>query len=172
MKLFVQKTEKLEGEIIIPGSKSHTIRAVIIASLAEGTSKIKNPLKSADTMAAVNACKVLGAKINIENEKEWIIEGFNHSPQNPGAMLNMVNSGTSLRLISGIIAALCDFEVELDGDASLRTRPMQPLLRSFNELGAEAWSMNNNGNPPIKIKGKIIKKIPFWQLLLNHESLI
>ena len=156
MKLFVQKTEKLEGEIIIPGSKSHTIRAVIIASLAEGTSKIKNPLKSADTMAAVNACKVLGAKINIENEKEWIIEGFNHSPQNPGAMLNMVNSGTSLRLISGIIAALCDFEVELDGDASLRTRPMQPLIKSLNELGAEALSTSNTGYCPIKIKGKMI----------------
>lgn len=155
MKLLVKKTEKLEGEVTIPSSKSHMIRAVIIASLAEGTSKLLNPLESADTMAAVNACKALGAKINMENEKEWIIEGTNHTFKNPEGMLNMANSGTSLNLISGVIAALCDFEVELDGDDSLRTRPIQPLLKSINELGGEALSLNNNGYCPIKIKGKM-----------------
>ena len=152
MKLVVEKTENLIGEIAIPSSKSHTIRAVIIASLAEGTSKITNPLKSDDTMAAVNACTTLGANINTENNEEWVIEGFNHKPKNPGAPLNMANSGTSLRLLSGIIAALCDFEVELQGDESLSSRPMQPLLRSFNELGAEALTLNvappeNPSNP-------------------------
>ena len=60
MKLIVNKTKELKGEITIPGSKSHTIRAVIFASLAEGASKIINPLKSEDTMAAVHACKALG----------------------------------------------------------------------------------------------------------------
>ncbi len=155
MKLVVEKTEKLEGEITIPGSKSHTIRAVIIASLAEGTSKILNPLKSEDTIAAINACKALGANINTDNEKEWIVNGFNHQPNAPAEILNLANSGTSLRLISGIIAALCDSEVELDGDESLRTRPIQPLLKSFNELGAEALSVKNNGYCPIKIKGKM-----------------
>ena len=155
MKLVVEKTEKLEGEINIPSSKSHTIRAVVFASLAEGKSKIINPLKSEDTMAAVNACIDLGAKINIENEKEWTVEGFNHRPKNPEKILNMMNSGTSLRLISGILVALSDFEIELDGDDSLRTRPMQPLLKSFNELGAEAISVNNNGFCPIQLKGKM-----------------
>ncbi len=155
MKLVVEKTEKLEGEITIPGSKSHMIRAVVIASLAKGTSKISNPLSSDDTMAAVNACKALGAKINMENEKQWLVEGFNHEPKNPEAVLNMANSGTTLRLISGIIAALCDFEVQLEGDESLSTRPIQPLLKSFNELGAEALSLNNNGYCPISIKGKM-----------------
>ncbi len=155
MKLVVEKTEKLEGEIVIPSSKSHTIRAVIIASLAEGTSKILNPLKSDDTMAAVNACKALGAKIDTKNEKEWAIEGTNHNLKNPEAPLNMANSGTSLRLISGIIAALCDFEVQLEGDDSLSTRPIQPLLKSLNELGAEALSINNDGYCPIKLKGKM-----------------
>lgn len=155
MKLVVEKTERLEGEIIIPGSKSHTIRAVIIALLAEGTSKISNPLNSADTMATVNACKLLGAKINLDNEKEWVIEGTNHTLKKPAEALNLANSGTSLRLISGIIAALCDFEVQLEGDDSLSTRPIQPLLKSLNELGAEALSINNNGYCPIQIKGKM-----------------
>ena len=155
MKLIVEKTEKLEGEIIIPSSKSHTIRAVIIASLAEGTSKISNPLSSADTMAIVNACKALGAKIDTKNKAEWIIEGTNHTLKKPTEALNMANSGTSLRLISGIIAALCDFEVQLEGDDSLSTRPIQPLLKSLNELGAEALSVNNDGYCPINIKGKM-----------------
>lgn len=155
MKLVVEKTENLQGEITIPGSKSHTIRAVIIASLAEGTSEILDPLKSDDTMAAVNACQSLGAKINTEDPKKWVIEGFNHSPKNPEATLNMANSGTSLRLMTGIIAALCDFEIQLEGDESLSKRPIQPLLKSLNELGAEALSVNNNGFCPIKIRGKM-----------------
>jgi len=156
MKLIVEKTEKLEGEITIPSSKSHTIRAVLIASIAEGTSKIKNPLSSADTMAAVEACKALGAKINTSKKEEWIVEGINYTPKNPGKALNMANSGTTLRLLSGILAALCDFEVQLEGDESLSSRPMQPLLKSFNQLGAEALSVNNNGYLPIKIKGKML----------------
>ena len=155
MKLMVERTEKLEGEIVIPSSKSHTIRAVIIASLAEGISKLTNPLKSEDTMAVVNACIALGAKINIENESEWSIEGTNHTLVKPEGPINLANSGTSLRLISGIIAALCDFEVELNGDESLSSRPIQPLLKSLNELGAEALSLGNNGYCPINITGKM-----------------
>ncbi len=155
MKLCVEKTDRLEGEITVPSSKSHTIRAVIIASLAEGRSGIINPLNSKDTMAAVNACRTLGAKINTDNNKEWIVEGFDNKPRYVDEPINMLNSGTSLRLLSGIIAALCDFEVELDGDSSLRTRPIQPLLKSLNQLGAEALSINNNGYCPIKIRGKM-----------------
>ena len=73
MKLIVEKTERLEGEIAIPGSKSHTIRAVIIASLAKGTSKITKALGSEDTTAAINACRALGAKIDTSNEDVWIV---------------------------------------------------------------------------------------------------
>ena len=155
MELIVEKTERLEGEIVIPGSKSHTIRAVIIASLAKGASKIIKALKSEDTMAVVNACSALGAKIDTSNEDMWIVEGFGHEPKNPQTTLNMANSGTSLRLITAIVAALCDSEVRLDGDESLRKRPMQPLLNSFNDLGAEALSIKNDGCCPVKIKGRM-----------------
>jgi len=156
MELIVKKTEGLNGEISIPGSKSHTIRAVIIACLAESkdTSIIKNPLKSSDTMAGVNACKSLGAEIDVEDNAKWLIKGFDGKPCNPGKTLDLANSGTSLRLITGVVS-LGNFEITLDGDDSLRTRPMQPLLKSLNMLGVEAISVNNNGNCPIKIKGKI-----------------
>jgi len=94
MKLIVKPVRKLKGEAVIPSSKSHTIRAIIIASLAEGISKIKNPLDSADTKAAVNGCKALGAKINQENKDEWIIEGFDGKPVEPKEKIDTLNSGT------------------------------------------------------------------------------
>lgn len=153
MKLIVKKTEKLEGEIEIPSSKSHTIRSVIFASLADGTSKVLRPLESEDTLAAFEVCKDLGAEITKE-EGAWVVKGFNKKPKNPNKVLDFKNSGTSLRLISSIVA-LGDFEVELDGDESLRTRPMQPLLSALNNLGAEALSDKNDGKCPIKIKGPL-----------------
>jgi len=155
MKLIVEKTESLQGEIAIPGSKSHTIRGVIIASLAAGTSILHRPLSSADTLAAVHACRMLGAEINTDDPLKWVIKGFGNSPKKPEGHINLENSGTSLRLMSGVAAALCDFEIIFDGDESLQTRPMQPLLKSFNELGAEALSEKNNGCCPVSIKGKM-----------------
>ncbi|MFH0874317.1 MAG: 3-phosphoshikimate 1-carboxyvinyltransferase [archaeon] len=153
MKLFVNKTEKLTGEIEIPASKSHTIRAVVIASLADGTSKIINPLFSDDTKAAINGCKALGAKIKQENNL-IIVEGFNGKPKKPKEELNMLNSGTSINMLTSI-AALGNFKVILDGDASLRKRPVKPLLDSLEDLGVSASSINNNGCPPIEIQGPI-----------------
>ncbi len=152
MKMIVEKTERLWGEVIIPGSKSHTIRGVVIGSLADGTSELKKPLESEDTMASVSGCKQIGAKIDISDR--WRIEGFGGEPHSPGKTLNLANSGTSLNLLTGVVS-LGDFETILDGDASLRTRPVQPLLDALNLLGAKASSLKNNGKPPIRIRGKI-----------------
>ncbi len=153
MNLVVKKTEELAGEIQIPASKSHTIRAVVIASLAEGISKIINPLFSEDTKAAINGCKALGAKIKQEKDK-ILIEGFNAKPKKPKEKLNMLNSGTSINLLTSV-AALGDFKVTLDGDESLRKRPVQPLLGALEKLGVNIKSVNNNNCPPIEIQGPI-----------------
>jgi 3-phosphoshikimate 1-carboxyvinyltransferase len=151
--IIVRMTKKTEGEVSIPGSKSHTIRGVIIGSLADGISKLKRPLVSADTMASVKGCEHLGAKIYISRD-DWTIEGFGGRPCKPDKPLDMANSGTSLNLLTGVVA-LGDFETILDGDASLRTRPVQPLLNALNALGAKGVSLNNNGCPPVRIKGGI-----------------
>ncbi len=153
MNLIAGKTEKLKGEAVIPGSKSHTIRGVVIGSLAGGVSELKNPLKSADTEAAANACRELGAGIDFSGDN-CIIRGFHGKPCNPMKTLDMANSGTSTNLITGVVS-LGDFETVIDGDESLRTRPVQPLLDALNILGAEAVSLRKNGNPPIKVKGRI-----------------
>ena len=153
MNLIVNKTEKLTGEIEIPGSKSHTIRAVVIASLAEGKSKIINPLFSDDTKAAINGCRALGALIKEENNN-LIIEGFNGNPGEPLKKLDMLNSGTSINMLVSV-TALGNFKVILDGDDSLRKRPVQPLLDALENLGVSAKSIDNNGCPPIEIQGPI-----------------
>ncbi len=153
MNLTVNKTGKLHGKIEIPASKSHTIRAIVIASLADGASKIINPLFSEDTKAAINGCKSLGAKIR--REKNFIIVGgFNGRPKEPKEKLDMLNSGTSINLLTSV-AALGNFKVILDGDSSLRKRPVQPLLDALKALGASAKSINNNGCPPIEVQGPI-----------------
>ncbi|MCL5674874.1 MAG: 3-phosphoshikimate 1-carboxyvinyltransferase [Candidatus Omnitrophica bacterium] len=153
MKITVYKTTHLKGNVLIPSSKSHTIRAVIISSLADGVSEIENALISSDTTAAVEACRSLGAEISVSGNK-LTIRGFNGVPQNPSKTLDMANSGTSLNLILGIVS-LGNFETVLDGDESLRSRPVNPLLDALNRLGAKGESVLNNGKPPIKIRGKI-----------------
>ncbi len=151
MNLITDKTDKLNGIINIPGSKSHTIRAVVFASMAEGISKIYFPLDSFDTKACVNACTAFGALIK-QNQDSWEIHGVHGNIKNPNKVLDMLNSGTSMNIMTGI-SSLGNFEVVLDGDDSLRSRPMQALLESLIDLGVNAYSINNNGKPPLKIKG-------------------
>ncbi|MEW5801019.1 MAG: 3-phosphoshikimate 1-carboxyvinyltransferase [bacterium] len=155
MNLIAHKTARLAGDISIPGSKSHTIRGVVMASLANGTSRLKNPLDSADTLAAFNAAQSFGARIDTSHPGEWIIEGFGSHPQKlPGGPIDMLNSGTSTNLFASV-AALGDFEIIIDGDASIRRRPVQPLLDALLQLGAEAQSIGKNGCPPLRIKGPL-----------------
>ncbi|MDA1196545.1 MAG: 3-phosphoshikimate 1-carboxyvinyltransferase [Nanoarchaeota archaeon] len=154
MKLTVEKTESLKGTIMIPGSKSHTIRGLVIATLAEGISTLRNPLSSEDTLAAANACKELGASIDMTDNSVWSITGTAGKLKQPDEDIDLKNSGTSLRLLVGVIAT-CGLEVTLDGDESLRKRPIQPLLSALNALGAEALSKRNNGYCPVSISGRM-----------------
>ena len=157
MKLIVEKTDKLNGEAPIPSSKSHTIRAFIFASLAKGTSKLTNVLESGDTKAAIEGCSALGAKIKKKAEGTFEIIGFNGNPvikEDKECTINTLNSGTTTNLIASVVA-LADKKVIIDGDDSIRKRPVQPLLPALNNLGAEALSINNTGCPPIEIKGRL-----------------
>lgn len=151
MKLVVGGSS-LEGTIEIPGSKSHTIRAVVIASLAEGTSRIVAPLDSGDTRSAVVACRAFGAEI--ETGQEWVITGFAGKPKLRASRIDVGNSGTSLRLTTSV-AALQEEEVVFDGDDSLRTRPLQPLLDALTGLGAKTSSLKENGCCPISVRGRM-----------------
>jgi 3-phosphoshikimate 1-carboxyvinyltransferase len=151
MNIVVERS-RLQGSIDIPPSKSHTIRAVVIASLAGGTSHIRNPLDSGDTRSAVNGCRALGAVI--ETGEAWVVQGVDGRPRLTLHRIDLGNSGTSLRLLTSA-AALQDGEAVFDGDDSLRTRPLQPLLDAVNNLGGSARSLNGNGFCPVSVRGRM-----------------
>ena len=140
----------IDGKIICPSNKSYTHRAIFMASLADGKSMIKNILKSEDTIATINACKNFGVEIK-EEENNLIVDSPNELKLQ-GDIINAENSGTTIR-IAAAISTLADTKIVLSGDQSLNKRPMQPLLKALESLGAKCSS--SNGTPPISILGKI-----------------
>ena len=150
MKIKVTKSE-LSGDIAVPGSKSHTIRAVAVATLAEGVSTIKSPLISGDTLSSLEAAEAFGAKVT-KYDDYWTIEGIGGVVKPFEKTIDMGNSGTSLRIFTGLAATL-DFPVTFDGDSSLRTRPMTPVLDAIQKLGVKVES--NDGKCPLKIHGPV-----------------
>lgn len=149
--MIIKKSGIEEGVITAPPSKSYTHRAYATAALAQGDSKIINPLFSGDTNATLNACKAFG----IEAEKSGnniMIKGCAGKLKKPEKEIDVENSGTTLRLFTAIAAL--DEKATLTGDESIKQRPMQPLLDALNSLGAKCISLNN-GRAPVAVEGKL-----------------
>ncbi len=153
--MFAEIMKKnLNGRILVPGSKSHTIRAVLLAALAEGTTIIENPLPSLDCLSAAEAAKALGAKVDIE-ENRWIVEGTGGKPQLPENVIDTGNSGTATYFIMGIVSLLDGITV-ITGDAQIRSRPVLELVKGLRALGARAeLTSEDRVAPPVIIKGPI-----------------
>lgn len=142
----------LSGEVHIPPSKSHTMRALLFASMGKGESRLQTPLRSPDTLAMVRACRQLGAEIS-EQEGEWIVRGVGGAPQVPGDIIDAGNSGQVLRFI-GAVSALAPGWTVVTGDESVRTRrPAAALLDGLCQLGATAYSTRSTGFAPIVVGG-------------------
>lgn len=149
MRLLVNKS-KLSGSVEIPGSKSHTIRAVAIASLAQGASVIRKPLAALDAMAAVSAFRLLGAEILVPDD--WLVRGVAGRPGVPENIIDVGNSGTTLYIALG--AACLSYGCGVfTGDDQIRRRPAQPLIEALNKLGAMVESTRGNGLAPIIVRG-------------------
>jgi len=151
MKLVVEPAH-LAGAVDIPASKSHTIRAVIIATLASGTSKIITPLDSSDTRSSLEAARAFGAKVS--QEKDWRVTGTEGNPSVPEDVIDVGNSGTTLRLATGV-AALCEGYTVLTGDEQIRRRPVQPLLDAYRSLGADGFTTRGNNCAPMVVRGRM-----------------
>ena len=153
MRLIVERSE-LSGAAEIPGSKSHTVRAVFFASLADGVSVIAAPLDSRDTRAAVQTCRALGAQIQVGPER-WTVEGMGGMVTSPSGPIDVLNSGTTIRV--GICTAALGTEwTVLTGDEQIRRRPLGPLVQSLNELGARAFSTRGDGAAPVAVRGPLL----------------
>ena len=147
--LVSNKVNSLNGEIEVPGDKSISHRAVILSMLSEGQTVIENYLSSEDIFRTVEISRILGADIYLKNEIMEVhgigLEGL----IDPRKVLNFGNSGTSIRLFMGILAAQ-KFESVLTGDKSLRKRPMERVAEPLRAMGADIET--NKGNLPVKIK--------------------
>jgi 3-phosphoshikimate 1-carboxyvinyltransferase len=143
----------LSGSVSVPPSKSYTHRAVLMASLALAGSgrgsRIRNPLLSRDTNATVEACAAMGAAME-RREGALTIKGTR--PRVPEDVVNVENSGTTLRFMTSAFSLAPDGYVVLTGDSSIRRRPMQPLLETLGQLGVQAWSSRGNGCAPVVVK--------------------
>ena len=149
MQLLCERS-RLCGQVDIPGSKSHTIRAVAIGALAEGESRIEAPLFSADTLAAVEVYRHLGARIDV-HEAVWTVHGMAGRPMAPASIVDVGNSGTTLRLGLGSAALLTQGMAVLTGDQQVCSRPVGPLADSLNDLGASVVSTQHNGRAPLVV---------------------
>ncbi|MDP3105241.1 MAG: 3-phosphoshikimate 1-carboxyvinyltransferase [Candidatus Methanoperedens sp.] len=151
MKLVIQISD-LKGTVNAPPSKSYTHRAIAIAALSKKAT-VNHPLFSADTRATIRASEAYGA--TIEHKKDsLVIKGFDGKLKTPDNVIDVANSGTTLRIMTAV-ASLAEGATVLTGDASIRSRPNTPLLNALNDLGAETFSTRNNGMAPIVVRGKM-----------------
>ena len=151
MILKVKNISEIGGVVKAPPSKSYSHRAVILASLAEGTSKLYDMLYSEDTLSSIRACKALGAEITKTDDYLEVIGTGGKLHNSYSEPIDLANSGTTLRLMTSI-SALSNNEVVLTGDESLQTRPMGLLMDALYSLGIETQSLNDNDKAPILIK--------------------
>jgi 3-phosphoshikimate 1-carboxyvinyltransferase len=150
MDMQILKSRGLRGELAIPGDKSISHRAIMFGALADGLTEITNFLQGADCLSTISCFQAMG--VDIENrEGQVLIHGVGlHGLKAPQNMLDVGNSGTTTRLISGILAGQ-PFTSSLNGDASIQKRPMKRIMEPLSQMGADIRSLKNNGCAPLSI---------------------
>ncbi|NLL77271.1 MAG: 3-phosphoshikimate 1-carboxyvinyltransferase [Clostridiales bacterium] len=162
------KIKGLKGELTVPGDKSISHRAVMFGSLALGTTEITNFLQGADCLSTIDCFRRLG--IDIENEADTIIihgRGLDGLAA-PSSILDAGNSGTTTRLISGILAAQ-PFESILTGDESIQKRPMKRIMEPLSMMGADILSLRGNDCAPLRITGKKLHGIHYYSKIASAQ---
>jgi len=143
----------LAGTVPVPGSKSHTIRGLIIGMLAGGVSRLARPLRSSDTESCMHTVEALGARVAAAaDDGEWRITGTGGRPQACDEIVDVGNSGTTL-FLAMTAAALADGCTEFTGDEQIRARSAQPLIAALRSLGATAYSVRGTGCAPLVVGG-------------------
>ncbi|HPA71842.1 MAG TPA: 3-phosphoshikimate 1-carboxyvinyltransferase [Spirochaetota bacterium] len=144
---------RIGGAVSIPGSKSHTIRALALGLLADGESVIRKPLESSDTLSCLAMVERFGARVTREGGI-WRLRGTGPIPALPDDVIDTGNSGTTLYIGLGI-ASLLGGATVFTGDGQIRSRPADGLLGAINDLGGRAFSTRGNGKPPLVIEGPV-----------------
>lgn len=162
------KASPLKGEITIPGDKSISHRSVMFGSIAKGTTEISHFLSGADCLSTISCFQSMGVSIDIKGDSV-IVEGKGlHGLKKPVDTLDCGNSGTTTRLISGILAAQ-DFDITLTGDDSIQKRPMKRIMEPLSLMGAQITSIKDNGCAPLSISGKKLHGIHYTSQVASAQ---
>lgn len=154
------KCNRLKGEVTIPGDKSVSHRSVMFGSIAKGTTEIHNFLQGADCLSTIACFQKMGVEIERTGGRVLVHGNGLRGLKKPDGILDCGNSGTTTRLISGILAAQ-DFSVTLTGDASIQKRPMKRIIDPLSRMGARIESLHGNGCAPLAITGSKLHGIHY-----------
>ncbi|MEM1426351.1 MAG: 3-phosphoshikimate 1-carboxyvinyltransferase [Cyanobacteria bacterium P01_H01_bin.130] len=148
----------LRGRVQIPGDKSISHRALMLGALAEGTTTIEGLLLGEDPRSTAACFRAMGAEISELNTEKVTVKGIGlGNLQEPMDVLNAGNSGTTLRLMLGILASHPDRYFSVTGDSSLRSRPMGRVINPLKEMGADIWGRKGNTLAPLAVQGRSLQ---------------
>lgn len=158
MKVELKRSGPLRGEIEPPPDKSISHRAVMLCAIAEGTSRVSNFLHAGDTLSTAGAMRSLGVTV-VDDGADLLVQGVGlDGLKEPAGAIDCGNSGTTMRLLSGLLAGQ-DFFTLLSGDESLSERPMGRVIEPLRSMGAVIMARNNDTLAPIAIRGGSLKGI-------------
>jgi 3-phosphoshikimate 1-carboxyvinyltransferase len=160
MELRVKRASRIDLEITVPGDKSISHRAVIVAALSNGVCTLRGFLPSEDCMHTVNAMRSLGIKIEQPEPTTLLIHGKKRVLTAPDKEINCGNSGTTMRLLAGLLAGQ-KFESRLVSDPALSKRPMDRVIAPLSEMGASVVAEGPEGTPPLRIQGGSLRGIQY-----------
>ena len=160
MDKIIKPIERLKGEIGLPGDKSISHRVILIGGISKGKTLGKNFLKAEDCMRTVSAFREMGIDIVIKDKNVTVNGNGLKGLRGPDRDLNLGNSGTTMRILPGILAGQ-GFRATLTGDESLSKRPMERIIEPLQKMGVDIKSKKQNGFPPLVIKGGGVRNIEY-----------
>ncbi len=160
----------LQGTLQIPGDKSISHRALMLGAIAEGETIIEGLLLGEDPRSTAECFRAMGAQISPLNSQKVTVQGIGLGQlQEPSDVLNAGNSGTTMRLMLGLLASHPDRLFCVTGDGSLRSRPMSRVIKPLQEMGAQIWGRNNNSLAPLAVKGQTLKPIHYHSPIASAQ---
>src|SRR6202030_3085242 len=160
MELRVKRAPRMEAEISVPGDKSISHRAAIIAALSNGVCTLRGFLPSADCLHTVNALRLLGIQIDHPDPDLLVVHGKRRLLTPPASEIDCGGSATTMRLLAGLLAGQT-FESRLVGDTSLSRRPMDRIIEPLRKMGADIAAEGAEQTPPLRIRGGSLRGIHY-----------
>lgn len=161
MELVLEKINKLRGNIYVPGDKSISHRSLILGSIAQGETRIYNFLNSLDCLKTLECMQALGVKIELDENNSVKIKGKGlYGLQEAKGILDVGNSGTTIRLLTGLLGGQSFYSV-LSGDDSIRRRPMKRVIEPLRLMGADIWGRKDGQFAPLSIRGNKLNPLHY-----------